>query len=177
MNKIYFAAPVLAMLIFTGVYVTYQSGAKQREAIAEKQAKQEKDDKLKAEADARAKAFADAMKAQEMRKKERAEKEARELAEKEERQTQLDLRDKTFREQDKIAKTMERLKKEIEAEKAAAAKIQESIGFIEAEQTFLQGFIAKARENIKTLESLISQIAAAESTRAAAEAAAAKKTS
>ena len=174
MNKIYFAAPVLAMLIFTGVYVTYQSGAKQRAAIAEKQAKQEKEDKLKAEADARAKAFADAMKAQEIRKKERADKEARELAEKTERQEQLDLRDKTFREQDKIAKQVERLKKEIEAEKAAAAKIQESIGFTEAEQTFLQSYLTKARENIKTLETLINQIAAAESTRAAAEAAAKK---
>ncbi len=177
MNKIYFAAPVLAMLIFTGVYVTYQSGAKQRAAVAEKQAKEEKETALKAEADARAKAFADAMKAQEIRKKERAEKEARELAEKEERQAQLDLRDKTFREQDKIAKQMERLKKEIEAEKAAAAKIQESLGFIEAEQTFLQGFIVKARENIQSLETLLTQIAAAESSRAAAAAAAAKKTS
>jgi hypothetical protein len=177
MNKIYFAAPVLAMLLFTGVYVTYQSGAKKREAIAEQQAKQEKEDKLKAEADARAKAFADAMKAQELRKKERAEKEARELAEKEERQAQLDLRDRTFREQDKIAKQMDRVKKEIEAEKAAAAKIQEGIAFIEAEQTFLQGFIAKARENIKTLETLLTQIAAAETTRAAAAAEAAKKTS
>lgn len=176
MNKIYFVAPVLAMLIFTGVYVTYQSGAKQRAAIAEKQEKQEKENKLKADADARAKAFADAMKAQELRKKERAEKEARELAEKEERQAQLDLRDKTFREHDKIAKQMERLKKEIEAEKTAAAKIQESIGSIEAEQTFLQSYLTKARENIKTLETLINQIAAAESTRAA-EAAAAKKTS
>ena len=73
---------------------------------------------------------------------------------------------------------MDRLKKEIEAEKAAAAKIQEGIAFIEAEQTFLQGYVAKARENIKTLETLITQIAAAETSRAAAAAAAAaKKTS
>ena len=64
MNKIYFAAPVLAMLIFTGVFVTYQTGAKERQAIAEKKEKQEKADKLKAEADAKAKAFADAMAAQ-----------------------------------------------------------------------------------------------------------------
>ena len=176
MNKIYFAAPVLAMLIFTGVFVTYQTGATERQAIAEKKEKQEKADKLKAEADAKAKAFADAMAAQELRKPERAEKDARELAEKEERQAALDLRDKTFREQDKLAKQMDRLKKEIEAEKAAAAKIPEGIAFIEAAQPVLHGYVAKARDNIKTHETLITQIAAAETSRAAA-AAAAKKTS
>lgn len=180
MNKIYFSGPILAMLLFTGIYISAQSGVKERQAAAELQARTERENKIKADNEARRKAVADALTAQEIRKKEREEKEARETREKEERQAAIDARDKSYREQDKLARQVERLKKDIDLEKSAIAKIQDNMAIIQAEETFLKDFVQKARGNVKTLETLLTQITAAENARAAAAAAAAaaaKKTS
>ena len=180
MNKVYFAGPILAMLVFTGIFVTAQNGINERAAAAELQARTERDAKIKADNDARRKAVEDALKAQEVRKKEREEREAREVREKEERQLAIDVRDKSYREQDRLARQVDRLKKDIETEKAAIAKIEASTALVKAEETFLKEFVEKARGNVKALETLISQIAAAETARvnaAANAAAASKKTS
>jgi hypothetical protein len=179
MNKVYFAGPVLAMLLFTGIYISAQSGVKERHAAAELQAKTERENKIKADNEARRKAVADALLAQETRKKEREEREAREAKEKEERQLAIDARDKSYREQDRLSRQVDRLKKDIDTEKAAIAKINDATALVLAEETFLKEFVQKARGNVKALETLLNQIAAAETARAAAAAAAAnaKKTS
>jgi len=168
------------MLLFTGIFITAQSGIKERHAAAELQARTEREAKLKSDNDARRKAVEDALKSQEVRKKEREEREAREVREKEERQLAIDARDKSYREQDRLARQVDRLKKEIDAEKAAIAKIDEATAIVKSEETFLKEFVEKARGNVKALETLINQIASAETARAAAAAAAAnaaKKTS
>lgn len=177
MNKVYFAGPILAMLLFTGVFISARSGVAERHAAAELAARTERENKIKADNDARRKAVEEALKAQEVRKKEREEREAREAREKEERQLAIDSRDKSYREQDRLARQVDRLKKEVETEKAAIAKIEAAAAIVKAEEVFLKQFVEKARGNVKALETLINQIAAAETARAAAASAAAKKTS
>lgn len=177
MKKAYYIAPLAALAVFIGLYANFQSGYKAREAAKVEQQKVARESKLKAEVDARRKAVEDALKAQEVRKKEREAKEAKEKIEKEARQVALDARDRAFREQEKLSRQIERLKKDIASEKEALAKVQESKKAGQAEAAFLKEFVTKAEANAKALEDLLTKIAAAETARAAAEAAAAVKKS
>ena len=178
MNKSYLIGPLAALVVFIGVYVNFQSGYKAKVEAKDEQRKAVRVAKLKAEVDARKVAIDEALKSQELRKKEREAKEAKDKLEKEARQAALEARDKAYREQDKLTRQIERLKKDLAAEKELFAKVAELKKAGKAEQVFLKDFVAKAEANSKALEDVLNKIAAAETARAAAEAAAiaAKKT-
>lgn len=178
MKKAYFIAPLAALAVFIGLYANFQSGYKARETAKIEQQKLAREAKIKAEIDARREAVEEALKSQEARKKEREAKEAKEKLEKEARQAALDARDRVYRDQEKLARQIDRLKKDIALEKEGLAKVQEAKKAALSEQAFLKEFVSKAEANAKSLEDLLNKIAAAETARAAAEAAAAaaKKT-
>lgn len=158
MNKTYFIAPLLALIVFTGFYTVHRGGLKEREA--EKVAKAEAALQAKNDADlaARKAAMADAIAAAELRKKEKDAKAAKDAADKEARQIAIDARDKAFRDQDKTAKQIERIQKEIEAEQAALAKLAAARKEAEAEKAFLVDFVAKAQTNVQTLQALLTKL-------------------
>ena len=178
MNKSYWIAPFAALLIFAGVFAHFKSGYEAREKARQAQILSEKQVKLQAEVEARRKAVDDAVRVQAERKKERETKEAAEQVRKEGRQLALDARDKAFREQEKLNRLVENLKKDIAAEQDALAKITQDRDYALADQAFLKTYIERAKTNVKALEDVLTKIDIAEQARlAAAEEAGTKKNS
>ena len=158
MKKIYFIAPLFALIVFICVYSVHQSGFKKREADKAATAAAALQAKLTAEQEARKVAMADAIAAAELRKAEKAAKDAKDAADKEARQLAIDARDKAFREQEKTAKQIDRLKKDIEAEQAAIAKLSTQRTEAESEKRFLQDFVVKAQANVQALQALLTKL-------------------
>lgn len=159
MKKAYFLAPLLATLAFIGLYASYRGGMKERDALKAAEAKAALDAKLQAEQDARRQAMAEAIAAAEKRKEEKAAKEAREQAERAERQVAIDARDQAFREQEKTARQLERLQKDIETEQASLAKLQAEHKAAAAEREFLDTFVARAEGNARSLQDVLTRLA------------------
>ena len=160
MKKISFIAPVIALIVFICFYSVHQKGAKQREADRVARVEAELKAKNEAEQLARQTAMAEAIKAAELRKREKEAREAREKADKEVRQVALDARDKAFREHDKINRQIERLKKDIEAEEAVLAKLAAERKAAEAERAFILELNAKAQLNVKSLQTVLTNLGA-----------------
>lgn len=159
MKKVYFLAPLLATLAFIGLYASFRGGMKERDARKAAEAQAALDAKLQAEQRARRQAMADAIASAEKRKSEKAAKEAREQAERAERQVAVDARDQAFRDQEKTARQLERLQKDIEAEQATLAKLQAEQKAAAAERVFLDGFVTKAEANARTLQDVLTRLA------------------
>lgn len=158
MNKAYFIAPVLLLIVFIGFYASHRDGYEQREAEKAEAAAAALQAKNEADLAARKLAMAEAIAQAEIRKKEREEKAAREAAEKEQRQTALDARDKAYREQERSAKQIERLEKEIEVEQSALAKLAAAQKEAAAEKLFLDEFVIKAQTNVQALQTLLTRL-------------------
>lgn len=175
MPKIYFIGPLAALALFAAVFLNFKSDYNQREQARVAEVAAAKEAKLKAEVDARRQAIEAALVVQEERKKEREAKEARERAEKEGRQLALDAREAAYREQEKLTRQLERVKKELVAGKDAYAKLEAVKSAALAEQTFLRDFVQKAEASVKKFETVLAQIDSAERARSAAAEAAKKK--
>lgn len=158
MNKVYFIAPLAALLVFIGVYSVHRGELKAREAEKAASTLAAQKAKLETEQAGRRAAMAEAIKAAEQRKIEKTAKEALEQARKEARQLAIDARDKAYREQEKSARQIERLEKEIEAEQAALAKVVAERRAAESEKAFLQEFVVKAQDNVQALQTLVAKL-------------------
>lgn len=158
MKKSYLYVPLVLLLAFVGIYVSHRSGHREREVAKAQAAAAELAAKNEAELAARKTAMADAIAAAEQRKVEREAKAAREAAEKEERQLAIDARDRAFRDQERATKQIERLKKELETERAALAKLETAHTAAAAEKAFLAEFVTKSRANVQALQSLINRL-------------------
>lgn len=159
MTKAYVLPPVLALLVFAGVYAGHVGGMKERDAADRARVEAAAKARAEEEQAARKAAMAEAIAQAEARKVERAAKEAREAAQKEERQLALDARSKAYQEQEKFSRQAERLKKEIAAEEAALAKLAVEAKAAAAEVAFLRDFVVKAEANARSLEALVAKLA------------------
>lgn len=160
MKKISFIAPVLALIVFICFYSMHQKGQKERDVARIARVAADLKAKNEAEQLARKTAMAEAIKTAELRKQEREAKEARDKADKEARQVAIDARDKAFRDQDKFTKQLERVKKDIDAEEAAITKLAAARKVSEAERQFLLDLNAKAQLNVKSLQNVLTTLAA-----------------
>lgn len=177
MNKVYFIAPIAALALFAGYTWHFNQEFEQKEAAKAAHVREVREAKLKIEAEARKKAIDDAVASQAKLKKERLDKEAEEARKKEARQASIDARDRSYREQEKLARQVERLKKDIRVEEEAIAKLDGSIKYAQGEKAFETEFITKAQQNVAALVEILSKIDAAEAARAAAAAQPAKTNS
>jgi hypothetical protein len=177
MNKVYFTAPLAALLVFASIYAWSQSGQKQRAEARQAAIIVEREAKLAAEKEARRTALEENIRLQAERKKERAEREAREAAEREQRDLARDARDQAFRDQERLTRDIERLKREVATELEAVDRLQSDYDAALAEQAFLEDFVPQARANATNLQRVLEQIAAAEAARAKQAAEAAQKRS
>jgi colicin import membrane protein len=175
--KLYYIAPVAALAAFAAYTMQFNKSYDAKMEAKAEEVRVIKEAKIKSEADARKKAMDDAMAVQTKLKKEREKKEAEETARKEARQTALDARDRNFREQEKLARTVERLKKEIKIEQDAIAKLEGSIKFNQDEKKFIVEFVSKAERNVAILTDLLRKIDSAEAVRVAESAKTAKNNS
>jgi len=174
--KIYFIGPIAALAVFAAYtwHFDKEYDAKETDRIA--QVREAHDSKMKSEAEARKKAIEEAVLAQKALKKERADKEADEAHKKEARQLAIEKRDQNYKEQEKLARQADRLKRDLKTEEEAVAKLDASIKATLAEKEFQTQFIVKAKENEAGLADLLAKVNAADQAHAAALAAAAAAT-
>lgn len=158
MSKVYFIGPAAALCVFIGVYSVHRGDLKEREAAKAAAVVAAQKTRLEVEQAERKAAMAEAIKAAELRKIEKAAKEAKEKSDREARQLALDARDKAYREQEKTAKQITRLKHEIEDEQAALAKLAAERKSAESEALFLRDYVAKAQGNVRALETLLAKL-------------------
>jgi hypothetical protein len=177
MNKAYFIAPLVALALFIGAYAWSQSGQKERDEARQSAVKAEHAAKLAAEREANRIALDEQVRVQAQKRKERVEHEAREAAEREARALALDARDQAFRDQERLARQIERLKREVATEQEAVNKLQLDHEATLAEQAFLKAFVPQARTNAADLQRVLEKIAAAEAARIKQAAEAAQKKS
>lgn len=177
MKKIYFIGPIAAFVAFAAYTMHFNTEYEAHEAQVALEAKTVRDAKLKAEADSRKKAIDEAMASQARLKKERTDKEAEEQRKKDARVAAVETRDRNFREQEKLSRQIERIKKDIKLEQDALAKLDGSIKFNNAEKSFHAQFIEKARQNIVYLTDLLNKIESVEVAHASAAAATPKNES
>ncbi|PTY07891.1 hypothetical protein DB347_06590 [Opitutaceae bacterium EW11] len=177
MKKLYFIGPIAALGLFAAYTLQFNKAYDAREAQKAAEARIAKEAKLKSEAEARKRALEDAVASQQKLKKERADKEAEETRRKESRQAAIDARDRSLREQERLSRQLDRLKKDVKTEQDAIAKLEASIKYNRDEKTFFNEFVAKAQKNAAAYTELLTKIDAAEAARLAAAAEASKKNS
>ncbi len=169
----YFLAPLVGLVIFSAIYWNFSKGIAARDAAHQAAIDQAKKEKLEKQAKDNAKAFADAVATGERRKAERAAKDAKDKADKDARAAAVEARDKANRDQNKLAQQVERLEKDVQAEKDAIAKLEAEKKKSIDEQAFLIAYVKQAEDNARVLSQVLDKIAAADAARAAADAAAA----
>ncbi len=177
MKKSYYTVPFVALAVFIALYAWSQSGVKERDAAKAAATLVERDARIAAEKKARDTAIAEALVLQEQRKKERLEREAREAADREIRNTAIDARDAAFREQERLKRDTERLRREIAAETEIVTRLQRDHDDLLAEKKHLESLAPRTAATAAELERVLRQIATAEAARIKAAAEAAKSKS
>jgi colicin import membrane protein len=177
-TKIYFIAPILALILFAGYYWNFRSQweAHQAEIIAT--AKARKEEKLHQDELAREQAIKDAIDAQTQRKKERAAREALDQKMRDDRENAELDRDKAANEAQRLQRQVERLTKDVDDAKKAIALLNTDNEKQVAEIAFLGEYVKKAEDNRASLAMVLTKIQAADEATAKAKAladAAAKK--
>lgn len=173
MKKAVVIFPLLGMIIFIGIWWNHHSAHQERAQQKIEQVRAEFEARRLQEARDREVAIRDALAAQEVRRMERAEKEAKELADRETRQLAEENRNKASREKQKFTSQVERLSKEVQAEKDVIAAMEEQKRKSAVDLGLLRENVRLAQSNEKNLLAILDRIAAADAARAAAEAAAA----
>lgn len=158
MKSVYLLIPLAALLAFGGVYWNFTRVAAERTVAAEARARADKEARYQADLADRRKAVALANAAQEEHKRELADKAARDKADRDVRQAALDARDKAYLLQDKTARQVERLAKDLEAEQAEIARLTDSIAVQRSEAAFLVEFKTKAAANLEHLQTLLTRL-------------------
>ncbi len=170
---VYFLVPLIGLIIFGAVYWNFSAGYEAKEAEKVQKTKDAKAEKLRQEAKNREQAIKDAIAGQERRKKERALKEAKDRADHDAREAAIEASHKARNDQDKFARQVERLEKEVSTEKTAIAKLEDDKKKIVDEEAFLRIYVKQAESNVNKLSEVLDKIVAADAARAAADAAAA----
>ena len=160
MNKIYFFCPLLALLLFSGFYLSHRRGTDARELAKSQAAEAALLAKNAAELNARKAAMTEAIATAAQRKIEKEAKAARETAQKAARQDALEAREKAFRDKEKSAIKIERIQKEIAAEQTAIEQLATARKAAEGELAFLQKFVTKAQANLQALQAVLAKSAA-----------------
>lgn len=170
---VYFLVPLIGLIIFGAVYWNFSAGYEAKEAEKARLVKEAKAEKLRLEAKNRELAIKDAIAGQERRKKERALKEAKDRADRDAREAATEVMHKAQRDQEKFARQVERLEKEVRTEKDAIAKLDDDKKKLVEEEAFLRIYVKQAESNVRKLAEVLDKIVAADAARAAADAAAA----
>jgi colicin import membrane protein len=176
-SKIYFIAPIIVLAAFYAYYWNFSSQYEARQAAAAQVEKDKRLEKLKAEAESREHAIQDAIDAQKQRKAERLAREEKERKQKDDKENALLESGKADQEAQKLQRQVDKLEKDVAAEKEEIAKLEnEQKGSVE-ELAFLKEYTAAAVANQSKLADVLTKIKAADlaAEKAAAAAAAAAK--
>ncbi|AHF93808.1 hypothetical protein OPIT5_30235 [Opitutaceae bacterium TAV5] len=160
-SALYTVAPLLALAVFAGFYWRHAATWKERQRTEAAARIEEQRQRIAAEQEARRIAYAEAIAAQEKRKREREEREARRREREAARDAALARRDQAGSQRDQLVRTLQRLEKDIPPEADALEKYQRELKAIAAEQAFLTGYLAEARQDRTRLAATATRLTAA----------------
>ena len=177
-NYVYFAAPLVAVAVFAGIYMSYHDGFEAKEVARFAAIKEAKQEKIRFENLAKKKAVEDAIAAQEVRKKQKSDKEAKDLDERDRRERAALARTTAREKANRASDQVKRLEKQVADNKRETEKIEAEKKVSVDEQAFIRQYVIKAEAHQTALGAVLEKIdaaarAAAEAARAAAAAAAA----
>lgn len=173
-HYIYFAAPIVGLIIFLAFYLNFRSSYEQEKADKAAAEQAEKNAQIEKQNAERAQAVKDAQAASEKRKQERAEKEAEREKRNDERQQAFQARDKAQIDAAKFKDLAEKRRKEVATVKEEIAKIEQDEKVLQGEKAFLDDYTVKVTANVSNLTQVLEKIKRANDAAAAAAAAAAK---
>ena len=175
MKKFYVLFPAIGLIVFAVFYWQFNANYAEEKQKVEDQKKMEREAKARADFEVKKKAVEEAIQLQEKRKVEKAEREKRDADEK---QMQIDLKDasdKARDENDRVLRTVDRLKNEIAIEDAALKKLGTEKTNLVGEDEFLLKYVKAAEANQKSLEDVLKKIQKADDAAALVAAQSAKK--
>jgi colicin import membrane protein len=174
--KTYLIWPVIGLLVFGAFYWNASKGFAEKAHQEEIRKQEEKKARMLRDAEVRKKAIEDAIAAQQVRAAARAAKEKIQEEEKKAHDALVDRRMRAFDDVNKrLRPQVERLKGDVEEIQAQIEKLNQEKKQYADEEAFLRTYVRQAEANVKTYLGLLDQLDAAEKARAAAEAAAKKK--
>lgn len=168
-NYVYFAAPLLALIIFVPIYLQFRGSYDQEQADLATAAQKVKDDQVRVQNHDREEAIKKAVADSERRKKEREAAEAATQKRNDDRQAAYQARDQALTDQVKSQERAEKLDKEVAIVKEDIAKIEADEKVLKGQKVFLDSFLPSLTANSKHLDDVLESIKTAD---AAAEAAA-----
>ena len=151
LKYVYTFAPLAGLLVFGAVYFHHSSLQEAELAARQARTKTEQAARLAAQEESRKLDFADAIAQQEKRKAAKDALAKLEEAAKARREAAILARADAFRAQDKITKTVERLGREIAAERESITRFQHDLAATTAESAFLRDYVATASAQRKAL--------------------------
>jgi colicin import membrane protein len=174
--KTYLIWPVIGLLVFGAFYWNASKGFAEKARQEEVRKQEAQKARVLREAEIKKKAIEDAIAAQQVRMAARAAKEKLEADAKREHDALVDRRMRAFDDVNKrLRPQLDRLKGDAEEIQTQIEKLEQEKKQYADEEAFLRTYVRQAEANVKTYLSLLDQLDAAEKARAAAEAAAKKK--
>jgi len=168
---IYMLVPLCGVILFSLFYIPFAKHYDDLQAQKHQEEIKAKNAKAEAEAEARRQAILDATASAERHKREREAKLAREKAQQDALDAAVADRQKAHNDKQKYSDEVDKLQKEIKAEKQAIAELERNKQDALKEQAFLKSYVQQAEINRKNILSLLDKLDAADKARAAAEAA------
>ena len=151
MNKVYFLVPLVAILAFGGYWYSFKTAYEAKAATAAAEARHQRELKVEQDRKNHIKAIEEANALAAKRKAEIAAKQAREKKERDDRLAALDARDKARSEQFRLKGDADRLQRDVNDLKEEVLKIETDTKDIDTQKKLVDEYIAKARENLKSL--------------------------
>jgi hypothetical protein len=177
-SLLYFAVPILAVLVFIPFFWQFNAGYDAREAARAEVIHQKKVAEIAEQDRLRQKAIDDSLVTQARRQKEKKERDDRLQKERDERESALQARNKASNDSVGLKNRIDRLTKDVDSVKADIAKLEADEEKQRQEQDAAKQYVVLAEENVKNLSQVLERIQAADAAaEAAARAAAAAKKS
>ncbi len=175
-SLLYFAVPILAVLVFIPFFWQFNASYDAREAARAEVIHQKKVAEIAEQDRLRQKAIDDSLVTQAQRQKAKKERDDRLQKERDDREAALQARNKANNDSVGLKNRIDRLTKEVESVKADIAKLEADEEKQRQEESGAKQYVVLAEANVKNLSQVLERIQAADAAaEAAARAAAAKK--
>lgn len=161
-NYVYFVAPLVGLILFSGIYWKYSASYDARMEEMHRKERQATQAKLDEDAKNREIAAKAAFKAQEERKAARKAKEEKDIRDKEMRDQAQQAMRKAQNEARNLAQKIQRLKKDVDEEKKQVDIVAQEKTRLISEEAFQHEYKLKAEANVQTLTATLDTIADAD---------------
>ena len=159
---IYFLIPIAALVLFIPFYWNYASHYEGRIAKMEADKEQARKTEIDSQNRMHEQAVKDAIASQEKHKQEKAAKDALTLKNQEEREDAVNARNKAQTEQSRFEEKVNRLKEDVKVAEDEIDKLQADEAVQRQQQGFLDQYVKAAEANSKSLQDVLTKIAAAD---------------